>query len=109
MSELALLASCVQSGDVHPAIQALAGALASTQLLQCLELSAGAFFALPSGELVPVALLCTASGRQLLAKHCDGVQVQLATDEAGPDWVRMTWPLPIHGAAAIQSPAAKRP
>ncbi|KAL4435219.1 hypothetical protein ABPG77_001901 [Micractinium sp. CCAP 211/92] len=81
--------------EVHAAgEEELAGALAALDAARgsgpCprrLQLSASAWFALPSGALVPVAALAGARGRQLLQERWPAAAVHSEVDEAGGRWV----------------------
>lgn len=76
---LPLAASLLQqSEDVEAAVKALAHSLgaAAQPRLERLEIASLAHLVLPSGALVPAALLGDPRGRQLLQARWPGLQVQ---------------------------------
>lgn len=78
------------SGELAAALAALAAAAGAPheRRLQRLELSTAAVFVLPSGALVPVALLTAPEGQQLAADVWPGVGVQ---HDAAAQRLVLTW------------------
>lgn len=73
--------------ELAGALAALDAARGSGPCPRLLQLSASAWFALPSGALVPVAALAGAPGRQLLQERWPAAAVHSEVDEAGGRWV----------------------
>lgn len=91
----------MQSKDVAAAVEALAQAINATQppRLERLEVAATAYLVLPSGALLPVALLAEPRGQQLLQERWPGLQLhrqQHAGDAQSVDWLHLTWPHHLH-------------
>lgn len=87
----------MQSKDVAAAVEALVHAITATQppRLERLEVAATAHLVLPSGALLPVALLAEPQGQQLLQERWPGLQLhrqQHAGDAQSADWLLLTWP-----------------
>jgi len=66
------------------------GAMGNLPRLRHLQLSPAAWFALPSGGLVPVQALASIEGQQLLRERWPGAVVR-CVEEDGASWLVVTW------------------
>lgn len=81
----------LQSDELDPVLEALATAMGASPRLRQLQLSPADWFVLPSGALVPAAVLRSSTGSQLLQDRWPGVELVQAEEEGGADWLTLTW------------------
>lgn len=77
--------------ELEGVLAALDTATGPAPRLWRLQLSASAWFALPSGALVPVVALEGSRGRQLLRERWQAAALRREADSAGTQWLTLEW------------------